>query len=225
MFSRSSSFPRLSRLALILGFLVFVGCGPRACGKRQDVSPEEQLRTYIDLAVNITRMEQREELESYTTGELRDQLTSSSPEAFKKSYLERRYDFELLEMLGQTEVVPNKETHLEYRVKFKTWVTGEDDKRSPVQEIRSLAIMKYVNGQWAIASIRPLDTDYTWGVGMPMEGVSTQGITVDSPVVDPYADSNAKDSAPATSGGAAEAPQSSPANPAPQPASESAPGK
>ncbi|MEY3903422.1 MAG: hypothetical protein RL189_2728 [Pseudomonadota bacterium] len=178
-----------SRLLLLLGALIFVGCMPVRCSKREDVAAEEQLRNYIDLAVNITRMDQREELESFTTGEFRDQLTSSSPESFKKSYLERRYEFEVFEVTNKTEIEAGREVQLEYRVKFKSWLTGEDRTRAPVQEVNSLATMKYTNGHWAIASIKPLNSEYNWDVGLPLEGVSTQGVTENSPVVDPYAES------------------------------------
>ena len=153
-----------------------------------DVSAEEQLRSYIDLAVNITRMDQREELESFTTGEFRDHITSASPEAFKESYLNRRFEFDEFEVTSKKEVDPQREVHLEYRVKFRSWLTGEDKARSPSQDVKSLAVMKYTNGQWAIASIKPLDSSYNWDVGLPMDGVSTQGITPDSPVIDPYAE-------------------------------------
>ncbi|MEN9810982.1 MAG: hypothetical protein RLZZ488_2549 [Pseudomonadota bacterium] len=178
-----------SRLLILLGAVFFVGCMPVRCGKREDVAAEEQLRNYIDLAVNITRMDQREELESYTTGEFRDQLTSSSVESFKRSYLERRYEFEVFEVTNKTEVEAGREVQLEYRVKFKSWLTGEDKARAPVQEVSSVAIMKYTNGHWAIASIKPLNSEYNWDVGLPLEGISTQGVNENSPVVDPYAES------------------------------------
>lgn len=178
-----------TRLLILLGAVLFVGCGPVRCGKREDVAAEEQLRNYIDLAVNITRMDQREELESFTTGEFRDQLTSSSVEAFKKSYLERRYVFEVFEVTNKTEVEAGREVQLEYRVKFRSWLTGEDKARAPVQEVSSIATMKYTNGHWAIASIKPVNSEFNWDVGLPLEGVSTQGVTESSPVVDPYADS------------------------------------
>ncbi|NBW80762.1 hypothetical protein EBR21_03315 [bacterium] len=180
-------FARRWTLLAVCFFLVS-GCGPVRCGARVDISPEDQLNNYITLAVNITRMDQREELENLTTGEFRDHLTSSSPEAFKKAYLDRRYDFDAYEVISKSEVEAGREIQLEYRMKFRTWLTGEDNKRAPVQEIRSLATMKYTNGQWAIASIKPLDSEYNWDVGLPLEGVSTQGITPDSPVVDPYAE-------------------------------------
>lgn len=176
------------RISLFLWAFVFVGCGPVRCagGSRVDVAAEEQLRSYIDLAVNITRIEQREELESLTTGDFRDRLTSASPEAFKKSYLDRRYEFEVFEIISKNEVEANRETQLEYRVKFRTWLTGEDKARAPVQELKSIATMLYTKGQWAIAAIKPINSEYSWDVGLPMEGVSTQGVTSDSPVVDPF---------------------------------------
>lgn len=182
------------RLSLLLGLLVFAGCGPRSCSPKSDISAEEQLRSYIDLAVNITRTEQREDLESLTTGEFRDQLSSTSPEAFKKAYLDRRYEFEEFEILGRSEVVPERELELEYRVKFRSWVTGEDRTAAPMLEIKSLARMKYTNGQWAIASIRPIDTEYNWDVGLPMAGVSTKDLPPEDP--SPEVSPAASDAAP-----------------------------
>jgi hypothetical protein len=200
---------------MMASFTLLVACGPTWCSKRSDVPPESQLHRYIELAVNITRMEQREELESLTTGAFRDQLSSSSPEAFKRSYLDRRYDFEDFEVTGKTIVRPDKEIHLEYRVKFRTWLSGEDASRAPQQDIKSIAVMNYTNGQWAIASIRPLDTSFNFEFGLPLEGVSTEGVTVDSPVIDPYASSESSEQ-----GGASAAPDTTPSAPvsAPQPA-------
>jgi hypothetical protein len=185
-------------MLLAVCFFLVSGCGPVRCGARVDIAPEEQLRSYIDLAVNITRMEQREDLENLTTGEFRDNLTSSSPEAFKKAYLDRRFEFEVFEVTSKAEVEAGREVQLEYRVKFRSWLTGEDKKRAPLQEMKSLATMKYTHGQWAIASIKPLDTDFNWDVGLPLEGVSTQGITPDSPVVDPYAEESTGADVPAS---------------------------
>ncbi|MFZ9520057.1 MAG: hypothetical protein ACO3A4_06215 [Silvanigrellaceae bacterium] len=208
--SRSACFAIARRwIVLSVGLFLFLGCGPVRCSSRVDVPPEQQLRSYIDLALNITRMEQREELENLTTGEFRDNLTSSTPEAFKKAYLDRRYDFAVFESLSTNEIEPGREIQIEYRLKFKSWSVGEQKERAPLQEVRSLATMKYTHGQWAIASIKPLDTEYNWDVGLPLEGISTQGVTVDSPVVDPYAEeANAAD--PAAS------PAPAPANPSVQ---------
>lgn len=186
-------FAQFWRRFALVSSLIFVGCGPAQCGKRVDVSPEEQLRSYIDLAVNITRMDQREELESFTTGDFKDQITSASAEVFKRSYLERRYEFDEFEVTNTTEVNPKKEVNIEYRVKFRSWLTGEDKTRVPAQDIKSLAVLKYTNGQWAIASIRPLDTTFNWDFGLPLDNVSTKGVTVDSPVVDPYAETPQQD--------------------------------
>jgi hypothetical protein len=191
------------RIQLLVWILIVAGCGPSRCRGRTDVPPEEQLRAYLDLAVNITRMEQREELESYTTGDFLDNLSSASPEAFKKNYLDRRYEFEVFEVTGKSEVEPKKEIRIEYRVKYKTWLTGEDKTRSPVQEVRSIATMKYVNGQWVIAEVTPVDSEYSWEVGLPMEGVSTEGVSEDSPVVNPFEESNEVPEQQKNSGGSA----------------------
>lgn len=170
---------RLSRLFLLVLFALFAGCGPKQCGGQDNIPPEEQLRNYIDLAVNITRLEQREELETLITGEFRDTLTSLSDEAFKLSYLDRRYEFDEFEITGNTEIEPKKEIQLEYRVKFRSWMTGEDKTRAPVQEVKSVATLKYSQGQWSIASIKPVDTNFNWDVGLPLDGVSTKGVLMD----------------------------------------------
>lgn len=201
-----------SRVVVLVCAFLFVGCGPVRCGTRVDVAAEQQLQNYIDLIVNITRMDQREELESLTTGEFRDGLTSASPEAFKKAYLDQRYEFESFEVVGKTETTPGRELELEYRVKFRRWMTGEDKTRSPFQELRNVATMKYTNGHWAIAKIRSIDTEYSWEIGVPMDGVSTQGVTTDSPVVDPFAEES-----PSNDGQMPEGQPQQPQQPAAQP--------
>lgn len=170
---------KICRALCMIFFFAFVGCGPKSCGGLDDIPAEEQLRNYIDLAVNITRPEQREELEALTTGEFRDNLSSLTVDAFKATYLDRRFEFDEFEVSAKTEIEPKKEVEVEYRVKFRSWLSGEDKARAPTQEVKSVATLKYTQGQWAIASIRPVDTEYNWDVGLPLDGVSTRGIQMD----------------------------------------------
>ena len=161
-------------LTLSFCTLVFTGC-IKSCSKIQDIPPEEQLYKYISTAVNVTKLDQRQDLIDLTTGTLKSALVNATDDSFKKAYLDRRYDFKAFEILERKDVQIGKEVNIEFKLIYKSWLPGEYPEKLPVTEIINRATLVYEYGRWAIAKVASLNTHFEWQEGLPTN-VSTAGI-------------------------------------------------
>lgn len=157
----------------------------RGCSDgRQDIPPEEQLHSYIQTAVNVTRTEQRQELADLATGPLKSALLNASDDTFKRAYIDKKYDFRQFEIVQRKDVPGGKETQIDFKLVYKSWNAGETAERAPVLETTNRATMVYENGQWAIAKVESLGSNFEWEVGLPMDDVSTKGVDPDGAPVE-----------------------------------------
>lgn len=173
------SLPRA--LAFLSMALVLSGCTGKGCKQVRDIPPEQQLYSYISLAVNVTRMEQKQELIDLTTGPLRKAISNASDETFKKAYLDRKYEFKTFEIIERRDTEPRKAAQIDFRIAYKAWNPGEVPERQPIIETTNRATLSYELGRWAISNVESLGSKFEWDVGLPLEGVSTQGVDPEGP--------------------------------------------
>jgi hypothetical protein len=167
----------LRAVGLFVFSAVLLGCTARGCtGARQDIPPEEQLHSYINAAVNVTKAEQRAELVDLTTGPLKAALINASAQSFKRAYIDKKYDFRNFEIIQRKDAPGGKETQLDFKLVYKSWNAGETADRAPVVETSNRATLIYEHGQWAIEKVDSLGSNFEWDVGLPMDAVSTEGV-------------------------------------------------
>jgi hypothetical protein len=157
---------KTSYLLLLTGMLL--GCGIGSCTKRQDIPPEDQLHTYITRAVNIVDAAQRKDLVDMSTGPLKSALVGASEETFRRAYIERKYDFRGFEIIGRKDVEDRKETLIDFKLIYKSYLPGEEPKLIPVTETTNRATLIYEHGRWAIAKVESLETNFEWENGLPV---------------------------------------------------------
>ena len=153
-----------------------LGCSIRGCTQVTDIPPEDQLHSYISLAVNVTRPEQKQDLLDFTTGELKSSLNGATEDTFKRAYIDRKYDFKSFEILERKDVPGKKEVTIDFKLVYKSWNAGESPERAPLVETKNRATLDYQNGQWAISKVESQGSNFEWDVGLPMDNVSTQGV-------------------------------------------------
>ena len=157
----------------------------RGCSQdRQDIPPEEQLHSYISTAVTVTKAEQRQELVDITTGPLKAALVNASEDSFKRAYIDKKYDFRSFDVIQRKDAPGGKETQVDFKLVYKSWNAGEPSDRAPVIETSNRATLIYEHGQWAISKVESLSSNFEWDVGLPMDGVSTEGVDPDGPPVE-----------------------------------------
>jgi hypothetical protein len=183
---RHNVFKRTLRAAgLFLFSATLLGCSLRGCSSsREDIPPEEQLHSYIQSAVNVTRPEQRQDLIDLTTGALKAGLVNATEETFKRAYIDKKYDFKEFQIIQRKDAPGGKETQIDFKLVYKAWSAGETAERAPLTETTNRATLVYEHGQWAISKVESLGTNFEWDVGLPMDGVKTEGITPETPPVE-----------------------------------------
>jgi hypothetical protein len=181
--SAKSSWKSLSVIftKLVVTSMFLVGCSLRGCsGGAEDIPPEDQLHSYIKAAVNVTKIEHKQELVDLTTGSLKAALINASEETFKKAYIDKKYDFKNFEIIQRKDKEPGKETDIDFKLTYRSWAAGEAGDRAPVVSTTNRATLQYDHGQWALAKIESLSSNFEWDVGLPLDDVSTKGITPES---------------------------------------------
>ena len=166
-------------MTLAIGTLVTIGCTMRSCSSRKDISPEDQLHSYINTAVNITTPEERDSLLSLTSGELKRSISAATEEAFKTAYIDKKYDFRGFEIVERRDIEPEKVVELDFRLNYKSWAAGEEPELVPFVETLNRAKLVYEQGRWAIANVQSLETSFDWEVGLPLDNVDTTGVSPD----------------------------------------------
>lgn len=169
---------------LALAAFLFVGCTMRSCSDKRDIPPEDQLHAYVSRAVDVTKLEQRQELIDLTTGPLRSALVNASDESFKRAYIEKRYDFKAFEILERRDVDPGRRVEIDFKLVYRTWNSGEQPDRVPLSETLNRATLEYDYGHWALASVESLKSSMDWDVGLPLDNVSTEGVNPEDPPVE-----------------------------------------
>jgi hypothetical protein len=165
------SFGRLAAVFVFASLLS--GCTGGGCSSRKDVPPEEQLHSYIDKAVNVTKPLDRTELVELTTGSLKSALVNMSEEAFKQAYIERKYDFRSFEIIERRDV-SEKEVQIEFRIVYKSWRPGERTERAPILDTKNRAYLNYEYGRWAISKVESMGSSFEWEVGLPLDDVKAE---------------------------------------------------
>jgi hypothetical protein len=165
------SFGRLFVVFVFTGLLS--GCTGGGCSSRKDVPPEQQLHSYIDKAVNVTKPLDRTELVELATGPLKSTLVNMSEEAFKQAYIERKYDFRSFEIIERRDV-SEKEVQIDFRIVYKSWRPGERTERAPLLDTKNRAYLNYEYGRWAISKVESMGSSFEWEVGLPLDDVKAE---------------------------------------------------
>ncbi len=165
------SFARIIVVSVFAGLLS--GCTGGGCTTRKDVPPEEQLHSYINKAVNVTKPLDRTELVELATGSLKSTLVNMSEEAFKQAYIDRKYDFRSFEIIERRDV-SEKELQIDFRIVYKSWRPGERTERTPILDTKNRAYLNYEYGRWAISRVESMGSSFEWEVGLPLEEVKAE---------------------------------------------------
>ena len=104
---------------------LFISSCTRSCGeKRSSFPPEKVVESYLNTALNMKSVSEREILLQYTTGRLKDSIASATDESIAAAYIKRHYDIESYSVIERRDRTP-REVEITYRLKFKDLGTGE----------------------------------------------------------------------------------------------------
>ena len=72
------------------------------------MNPEEVVEAYLDVALNMTHVNQRTLLIRYTTGELREAIAQVSDDIIKQAYIDKNFVVEAFSILEYRERTPRE---------------------------------------------------------------------------------------------------------------------
>jgi hypothetical protein len=137
---------------LVVVCLALVGC-TRLCGtKRGDLTPEQVVEGYLNIAFNMSDVSERRNLADYTTGNLKAAIDSASDETIKKAYIDRQYEIVSYAVVERRDRTP-RETEVTFQLVYKD--QGSDKKNPDAAQVTTENTVSVVreNGIWLIKDV------------------------------------------------------------------------
>ena len=172
-----------SKIPIVLvSVAMLTGC-VRSCGNQRDAMPPEKVvEAYLDTALNMKSISQRDDLLQYTTGRLRDAIISASDEVVMNAYVKRRYELESYAVIERRDRTP-RETEITFRLKYKDLGISDqpvsDTSKAPqVQTENSVALIKE-KGAWFIRDVVGAKTSIDFPVSAESEIRAKAGVVTE----------------------------------------------
>lgn len=178
-----------TRSLFILVSVISLGGCVRSCGsKREGMAPEKVVEAYLNTALNMKRVSQREDLLQYTTGRLKEAISTASEETITSAYINRHYDLESYAVIERKDRTA-RETEITFRLRYKD--LGEAAQRpadtnsaATVQTENTVALFKE-KGVWYIRDVVGAKTSIDFPVTQDSEIRAKPGvISTPSPTTD-----------------------------------------
>ena len=108
-------FRTLAHLATLC--LLLAGCA-KFCGQsHKDMTPEQVVEAYLNIAFNMEVPSERTRLASLTAGKLRQAIDTAPEEIIKAAYVDRRYNLKSYSVIERRDRTP-RETEITFRLVY-----------------------------------------------------------------------------------------------------------
>lgn len=150
--------------------VMFSGCTKMCAKQHRDMSPEEVVETYLNTALNMTNLEEREDLLNLTTDTLKADIAGASEQSIREAYIDRHYRVERYSVVQRRDRTP-RETEITFELQFQD--LGADSKQNlakvPVTTVEKTVSVIRENQLWLISKVVgnktsiefPIDTELT----------------------------------------------------------------
>jgi hypothetical protein len=177
-----SFFSRKS-LAPLLSFLFLIGC-TKMCGQgREDLTPEQVVQLYLDISLNMTKVEQKKDLIALTTGSLKNALIQAPDDIITKAFIKQNYQLERYSVIERRDRTP-RETEITFSLVYLN--LGPDKKVKPSEAPKTttentLSVVKE-GGAWFIRDVLGKKTSIDFLLDEPIKAKPGPGIDDPEPV-------------------------------------------
>ncbi len=134
--------------------LLVTGCTSMCGVKRSSMTPEQVVEAYLEVALNMNDVAERDNLVEYTTGNLKAAIESASPETIKVAYVDRKYQILNYSVVERRDRTP-RETEITFQLTYNDLGVnaGATVKDAPkVTTENTVAVVKE-NGLWMIRDV------------------------------------------------------------------------
>ena len=105
-------------MRVIVLALALTSCAKSCGSNRATMPPEKVVESYLNVALNMRSVSERDNLVQYTTGRLKEAIASASEETITTAYVKRHYDLESYSVIERRDRTP-RETEITFRLKYK----------------------------------------------------------------------------------------------------------
>lgn len=139
---------------LILTALAITGCTSMCGGgDRKTLSPEQVVEAYLDVALNMKSIDEREQLLEYTTGNLKSAIEAATPETIKTAYVDRRYNLLNYSVVERRDRTP-RETEVTFQLTYNDLgVDGKNNKDPAKVTTENTVSVVREKGVWYIRDV------------------------------------------------------------------------
>ena len=102
---------------LAASVILLTGCTSMCGVKRASMSPEQVVEAYLQVALNMKDVSERDHLMEFTTGNLKHAIESASPETIKTAYVDRRYNLLNYSVVERRDRTP-RETEITFQLTY-----------------------------------------------------------------------------------------------------------
>jgi len=191
---------------LVLLSLIITGC-TRTCGaSHRDMTPEQVVEAYLDVALNMTDVGQRVDLVEFTTGRLRESIESVTDDTIKAAYIDRKYKIRRYSVVERRDRTP-RETEITFQLEYADLGTpGTQVAEAPNVKTENTVSVVREKGFWLIKDVIGNKTSIDFPVSAESRIEARPGDNNPDPApVDEAAPTDQSDMPPPTEEGAAPA--------------------
>lgn len=141
-------------LLATLTIITMTGC-VKSCGHKgpEDLSPEEVVEQYLEIALNMTSIDQKKALLFFTTGPLNAAIRGTDDETIRTSYLEKNYALDRYTVVERKDRTP-RETEITFELAYRDL----GDKSVKLEDAVSITTENTVSvvrsdGRWMIQDV------------------------------------------------------------------------
>jgi hypothetical protein len=177
------------KLALLA--LAFTGCTSMCGVKRANMSPEQVVEGYLDVALNMQDVSERDHLLEFTTGPLKAAIEGASPEVIRGAYVDRKYEIVNYSVVERKDRTP-RETEITFQLTYNDFGTaGKTAKEAPKVTTENTVSVVKESGVWMIRDVLGNRTSIDFPVSEESRVTAKPGPGIDEPEDAPADDKGA----------------------------------
>lgn len=138
---------------LWLTALALTGCTSMCGIKRKDMTPEQVVEAYLDVALNMKDVSERDDLLEFTTGNLKMAIESSPEEKIKVAYIDRKYEILNYSVVERRDRTP-RETEITFQLTYNDLgADAKADKNAPKVTTENTVAVVREESVWKIRDV------------------------------------------------------------------------
>ena len=128
------------------------------------MTAEQVVEAYLNVALNMEKIEQKALLLDYATGTLKDAIAGASDETIRKAYLERRYTLKRFAIISRKDKTP-RESEITYLLTYNELPEGvRDESKAVTITTENTVELVRENSLWYIRNVIGSATSFDFPV-------------------------------------------------------------